>query len=83
VYATEWYSEAPPPVGTKTDKGDTALRKRRRDFAPRIQVKLDSSSDEAPTSSRSIYLREIYRQIDHNEMLQHRLAHSIKLLHDP
>jgi hypothetical protein len=51
-----------------------------RDFAPRIQVDLDSSSDEAQTSSRSIYLREIHRQIDHNEMLQRRLAHSTKIL---
>jgi hypothetical protein len=63
--------------GAKTDKGDTATRKRRRGFAQRIQVELDSSSDEAPTSSRSIYRREIHRQIDHNEMLQRRLAHSI------
>jgi hypothetical protein len=47
-----------------------------------IQVELDSSSDKAPTSSRSIYLREIHRQIDHNEMLQRRLAHSSKLLRD-
>jgi hypothetical protein len=77
-YATERYSESPPPDGSKTDKGDTATRKRRRGFAPRIQVKLDSSSDEAPTSSRSIYLREIHCQpeIDYNEMLQRRLAHA-------
>ncbi len=34
------------------------------------------------SSSRSIYLREIHRQIDHNEMLQRRLAHSTKLLRD-
>ncbi len=81
-YATERYSESPPPVGTKTDKGDTAPRKRRRGLAPRIQVELDSSSDEAPTSSRSNYLREIHRQIDHNEILQRRLAHSTKLLRD-
>jgi hypothetical protein len=74
-YATELYSESPPPVGTKTDKADTALRKRRRDFAPRIQVELDSSRDEALTSSRSIHLLEIHRQIDHNEMLQRGLAH--------
>ncbi len=83
-YASEWYSVSPPPVspvGTKTDKGDTATRKRRRGFAPRIQVELDSSSDGAPISSRSIYLQEIYRQIDHNEMLQRQLAHSTKLLH--
>ncbi len=53
-YATERYSESPPPDGTKTDKGDTATRKRRRGFAPRIQLELDSSSDEAPTSSNSI-----------------------------
>jgi hypothetical protein len=79
-YATERYSESPPPVGTKTDKGDTAPRKRRRDFAPRIQVELDSSSDEAPTSSRSIYLLEIHSKIDHSKMLQRRLAHSTKLL---
>jgi hypothetical protein len=81
-YATEWYSESPPPVSTKTDRGDTVLRKRGRDFAPRMQVELDSSSDEAPTSSRSIHLREIHRQIDHNEMLQRRLGHSTKLLRD-
>ncbi len=56
--------------------------KRRRGFAQRIQVELDSSSDEAPTSSRSIYLRAIHRQIDHNEMLQRRLAHSTKRLRD-
>ncbi len=48
----------------------------------RIHVELDSSSDEAPTSSRSIYLLEINRQIDHNEMFQCRLAHSTKLLRD-
>ncbi len=74
-YATELYSESPPPVGTKTDKP----RKRGRDFELHIQVKLDSSSDEAPTSSRSIYLREI--QVDHNEMFQRRLAHSTWLAH--
>jgi hypothetical protein len=79
-YATERCSESPPPVGTRTDKGDTATRKRRRGFALRIQVELDSSSDEALTSSRSIYLREIHRQIDHNEMPQPLLAHSTKLL---
>ncbi len=66
-YATERYSKSPPPDGTKTDNGDTATRNRRRGFAQRIQVELDFSSDEAPTSSRSIYLREIHRQIDHNE----------------
>jgi hypothetical protein len=81
-YATERYSESPPPDCTKTDNGDTATRKRRRGFALRIQVELDSSSNEAPTSSRSIYLREIHRQIDHNEMLQRQLAHSTKLLRD-
>jgi hypothetical protein len=81
-YATERYSGSPPSVGTKTDKGDTATRKRRRGFAPRIQVELDSSSDEALTRSRSIYLREIHRQIDHNEMLHRLLAHSTKLLRD-
>jgi hypothetical protein len=85
-YATERYSESPPPDsdGTKTDKGDTVTvqRNRHRGFAPRIQVELDSSSNEAPTSSRSIYLWEIHRQIDHNEMLQRRLAHSTKLLRD-
>ncbi len=81
-YETERCSESPPPVGTKTDKGDTATRKRRRGIAPRIQVELDSSSDEAPTSSRSIYLRKIHRQIDHNEMLQRQLAHSTKRLRD-
>jgi hypothetical protein len=81
-YAIERYSESPPPDGTKTDNGDTSTRKRRRGFAPRIQVELDSSSDEAPTSSRSIYLWEIHSQIDHNEMIQRRLAHSTKLLRD-
>jgi hypothetical protein len=81
-YAPERYSESPLPVGTQTDKGDTLPRKRRRGFAPRIQLELDSSSDEAPTSSRSIYLREIHHQIDHNEMLQRRLAQSTKLLRD-
>ncbi len=35
---------------------------------------------EAPTSSRSLCLREIHRQIDHNKMLQRQLAHSTKLL---
>jgi hypothetical protein len=59
-YATERYLESPLPVGTKTDKGDLAPRKRGRDFALRIQVEIDCSSDEAPTSSRSIYLREIH-----------------------
>jgi hypothetical protein len=67
---------------TKTDKGDIATRKRRRGFAPRIQVEHDSSSDEAPTSSRSIYLWEIHRHIVHNEMLQRLLVHSTKLLRD-
>ncbi len=81
-YATERYSKSPPPDGTKADKGDTATRKMRRGFALPIQVELDSSSDEALTSSRSIYLREIHGQIDHNEMLQRRLAHSTKLLCD-
>ncbi len=83
-YATERFSESPPPDGTKTDNGDTAMRKRHRGFAPRIQVELDSSSDEAPTSSKSIYLWEIHshRQIDHNEMLHRLLAHSTKLLRD-
>jgi hypothetical protein len=77
-YATERYSESPPPVSTKTDKGDTALRKRRRGFAPRIQVELDSSSDKARLPPDQF----ICRQIDHNEMLQRRLAHSTKLLCD-
>jgi hypothetical protein len=81
-YATERYSESSAPVGTKTDMGDTVQRKRGRDFALCIQVELDSSSDEAPTSSRSFYLQEIHCQIDHNEMLQRRLAHSTKLLRD-
>jgi hypothetical protein len=81
-YDTKLYSESPPPVDTKTDKGDTATWKRRRGFALHIQVELDSSSDEAPTSSRSIYLLEIHRQIDHNELLQRWLAHSTKLLRD-
>jgi hypothetical protein len=81
-YATERYSESSFPVSTKTDKGDTAPRKMGRGFAPRIQVELDSSSDEAPTSSRSIYLREIHLQIDHNEMPQCRLAHNTKLFRD-
>ncbi len=79
-YVTERYSKTSPPVGTKTDKDDTAPRKRRKFFAPRIQVELDSSSNEVQTSSRSIYLLEVHRQIDHNEMLQLRLAHSTKLL---
>jgi hypothetical protein len=43
-------------------------------------VELDSSSEEAPTSSRSIYLLEIHRQIDHNEIIRRWLAHSTKLL---
>jgi hypothetical protein len=77
--ATEQYIESPPPVDTETDKGGPAPRKRGRDFALRIQVELDSSSDEAPTSSRYIYLCEIHRQIDHTEMLQRRLAHSTNL----
>ncbi len=81
-YATERYSESPPPVGTKADKGGPAPWKRGRDFAPCIQVELDPSSDEAPTASRSIYLLEIHRQIDHNEMLQRRPARSTKMLRD-
>jgi hypothetical protein len=44
-YATERYLESPPPVGTKTDKGQPAQRKRHRDFAPRIQVEYYSSSE--------------------------------------
>jgi hypothetical protein len=48
--------------------------------APHIQVELDSSRDKAPTCSKSIHLREIHRQIDHNEMLQRWLGHSTKLL---
>ncbi len=55
-------------------------RKRHRDFAQQIQVEHDSSSDEAPTASRSIFLRGIHHQIDGNDMLQRRLAHSTKLL---
>ncbi len=55
------------PRQTRAIQGYTAPRKRRRGFAPRIQVELNSSSYKAPTSSRSIYLREIHRQIDHNE----------------
>jgi hypothetical protein len=81
-YATEQYSESPPSVGTKTDNGVPAQRKRGRNFAQHIQVELDSSSDEAPTASKSIYLLEIHSQIDHNEMLQGRLAHSTKILRD-
>jgi hypothetical protein len=46
----------------------------------RIQVEHDYSSDEDPTASKSIYLREIHRQIEHNDMLRRRLAHSTKLL---
>ncbi len=44
-------------------------------------MELDSQSNKAPTSSRSIYLQEIpsHLQIDHNEILQRRLAHSTKL----
>ncbi len=45
-------------------------------------MKLSSSRDKAPISSRSIYLREIHHQIDHNEKLQRRLAHSTKLVRD-
>jgi hypothetical protein len=45
-------------------------------------VEHDSSSDEAPTASRSIYLQKIHRQIDHNDTLQRRLADSTKLLRD-
>ncbi len=44
----------------------------RKVFALQIQVKYDSSSDEAPYDSRSIYLREI--QIDHNDILQRHSA---------
>jgi hypothetical protein len=82
-YATERYSES--PVGTKTDKGvkgEPAQRKRLRGFAHRIHGDYDSSSDEPLIASKSFYLREIHRQIDHNDMLQRRLAHSTKLLHD-
>jgi hypothetical protein len=67
-YATEWYSESPPPVCTKTDEGEPAERERHRDFALRIQAEYDSSSDEAPTASRSIYVRVIHCQIDHNDI---------------
>jgi hypothetical protein len=45
-------------------------------------VELSSSSDETPTSSRSIYLREIHRQIGRNDKLQRQLAHSTKLLRE-
>ncbi len=79
-HSTERYSESPPPVCTKTGKGKPAQRKRCRDFAQQIQVEYDSSSEEAPTASRSSYLWEIHRQIDHNDMLQRRLAHSTQLL---
>ncbi len=82
AYAAERYSEPPPPVGTKTDKAEPVQLKRRRDFAQRIQVEHDSSRDEVPTASSSIYLRKNYRQIDHSDMLQRRLAHSTKLLRD-
>jgi hypothetical protein len=81
-YATKRFSESPPPVGTKTDKGEPAAGKRSWDFAQRIQVEHDSSSDKAPTASRVISLLEIHCQIDHNDMLQRRLAHRAKLLHD-
>jgi hypothetical protein len=71
-YATKRYSESSPPVGTKTGKG-APPQKRDRDFAPRIQVEHGSSSDEAPTGSRStIYLWEIHhqrRQVGHNNTL--------------
>ncbi len=60
--------------------GVPAQQKRLRNFALHIQVELDSSSDEAQTASRSIYLREICRQIDHSDMLQRLLAHCTKLL---
>jgi hypothetical protein len=53
-YTTELYSVSPPPVGTKTNKGYTTTWKRHRGFSPCIQVELDFSSNEAPTSSRSI-----------------------------
>ncbi len=83
-YATERYSESQPRVGTKSDKGEDAPRKRRREFmefALRIQVSNDSSSDEKSTSSRGVYLLAIHRQIDHhNNMLQRRLEHSTKVL---
>jgi hypothetical protein len=46
------------------------------------RVELASFSDEAPTASRSINLRKIHRQIDYNDMLKRRLAHSTKLLHN-
>jgi hypothetical protein len=79
-YATKRYTESRPPNSTKTDNGNTSTRKMRRGFAQHIQVELSSSSDEAPTSSRSIFLREIHCQIGRNEKLQRRLAHSTKLL---
>jgi hypothetical protein len=49
---TTVYSVSPPPVATKTDKGGPAPWKRGSDFALRLQVELDSSSDVAATKSQ-------------------------------
>jgi hypothetical protein len=89
----EWYSDSIFRVTTFSRHEDRQGRycaaeeaqthpSRRRGFVQRIQVELDSSSNEAPTSSRSICLREIHCQIDHKEVLKRRLAHSTKLLRD-
>ncbi len=78
-YVTEWYSESPSPV----DKGELS-RKQHRNFAQRMQVELssrdNSSCNEAPTASRSVYIRGIHHHIDHNDGLQRRLAYSTQLI---
>jgi hypothetical protein len=82
-YAAERYSESPPPDGTKTNKCDTATRKRRRGFAPRIQVELDSSSDEAPTCPGPHRRRMLPAKITRHKVYFQRtfLTHFRALLH--
>jgi hypothetical protein len=55
------------------------VHKRKREFALRIQVGYDSSSDEGSASSREVYLRAIRKQIQHNDMIQGRIEHSTKI----
>jgi hypothetical protein len=91
-HATDRYSASQPPcrpMARKQFSDDTApaadtkgeqSRKARRDFALWMQVKLDSSSGEAPSPSRSAVLREIHSQIDYNAKLHSQIDYITKIL---
>jgi hypothetical protein len=72
--------ESPPPDCNKSHMEEGAPRKRKWEFAPRIEVGYDSSSDEESASSTEVYLRAIHKQIEHNGMLQRRIENSTKVL---